>query len=202
MSLDQFSISEEVREISPAGHYLGLRIRFAFPANEVNNLPSAWIDLYSRERFFLQDPALRWSFDNIGAIRWSELESQGPENIIARSAEFGLKYGVAAAYNEGMGVRSFGLFFRNDREYTRPEMEMLASEIETLHKGMNPPTRLTRAEVEVLQMIKNGIRIKQVAHDLGLSEGAIKQRLKNARTKLGASNGTHAAMLAHQYGLI
>ena len=36
-------------------------------------------------------------------------------------------------------------------------------------------------------MVKDGKRLKQIAHELGVSEGAVKQRLKNAKTKLGAA---------------
>jgi LuxR family transcriptional regulator len=51
-------------------------------------------------------------------------------------------------------------------------------------------------------MIKNGQRIKQIAHELQVSEGAIKQRLKNAKLKLDAKTGPQAAALAAQFGLI
>jgi LuxR family transcriptional regulator len=51
-------------------------------------------------------------------------------------------------------------------------------------------------------MIKDGKRLKEIAFDLGVTEGAVKQRLKNAKTKLGAKTGTQAAALASQYGLI
>jgi len=51
-------------------------------------------------------------------------------------------------------------------------------------------------------MIKHGKRIKQIAHELGVSEGAIKQRLKNAKLKLDAKTGPQAAALASQYNLI
>tara|TARA_B110000977_G_C10850713_1_gene405683 strand:- start:4 stop:207 length:204 start_codon:yes stop_codon:yes gene_type:complete len=67
---------------------------------------------------------------------------------------------------------------------------------------MAPPTNLTMAELEALGMIKDGKRLKEIAFDLGVTEGAVKQRLKNAKTKLGAKTGTQAAALASQYGLI
>jgi LuxR family transcriptional regulator len=41
-----------------------------------------------------------------------------------------------------------------------------------------------------------------MAETLGVSEGAIKQRLKNAKSKLNANNSTQAVTLAMDYGLI
>lgn len=202
MALAHHPIQNEFFELAPSGYYLGLRIRFAFAATEVNELPSAWVDLYSREKFFLTDPALRWSYDHVGAIRWRELAAADPQDIIPRAAAFGLEHGVVAAFNDGAGLRSLGLFFRADRDYTTQEVEALAKHVETLHRETAPPTTLTRAEIEVLKSIKDGVRIKQVAHDLGVSEGAIKQRLRNARAKLGATNATHATSLASEFGLI
>lgn len=107
-----------------------------------------------------------------------------------------------AAFNETVGLRSYGLFFRQDREYDDAELDQLAQHIAALHGELAPPTTLTRAELDVLQMVKSGGKLKEIAWQLGVTESAIKQRLKNARDKLGATNGTHAATLAAQFGLI
>ena len=65
-----------------------------------------------------------------------------------------------------------------------------------------PPSNLTMAELEALRMVKNGLLLKQIAAQLGVSDGAVKQRLKNARLKLNAKTGTQAASMATAYGLI
>ena len=188
--------------MGPAGFYLGLRIRFAFPATEHNELPGDWIDLYSRRKFFFGDPALRWSYDHIGATRWADLAANDPLGIIEASAAHGLRHGAVAAFNEGTGVRSYGLFFRPDRAYSDAELATLAQYLRDLHSPAAPLSSLTPAEIAVLQRIKTGGKLKEIAWDLGVTEGAIKQRLKNARDKLGARNGTHAASLASEFGLI
>ena len=74
--------------------------------------------------------------------------------------------------------------------------------LERLHLEMAPPSNLTRAELEVLRMIKGGFRLREIAGHLGVTEGAIKQRLKNARGKLDARNASHAVSLAARAGLI
>jgi len=51
-------------------------------------------------------------------------------------------------------------------------------------------------------MVKDGQRLKQIAYNLGVTEGAVKQRLKNAKIKLGANTSTQAATMARQFKLI
>ena len=65
-----------------------------------------------------------------------------------------------------------------------------------------PPRHITSAEIEALRLVKNGHRLKQVAHELGVTEGAVKQRLKNARLKLEAKTGAEAISRAAAFGLI
>ena len=70
------------------------------------------------------------------------------------------------------------------------------------HAALSPPTNLTEAELEALRMARGGMLLKEIAHQLGVSEGAIKQRLKSAKVKLDARNSTHAIAKATQFGLI
>ena len=71
-----------------------------------------------------------------------------------------------------------------------------------MHNDAAPPTNITEAEIEALLMLKQGMIIKEVAAQLGVSDNAVKQRLSNARRKLNANTTVHAATLAQQYGLI
>ncbi|MBB3710986.1 LuxR family transcriptional regulator [Limimaricola variabilis] len=190
-----------LERLSPAGHYIALRIGFAFPLEEYNHLPKNWIDLYTVERMLPDDPAMRWGHANRGVTRWSALED--PKGVFAEAWKHGLRYGAVAAHaDEGTGLRSIGLFARVDREFSDRELGLLHEILVTLHAGAAPPSNLTQAEIEVLRMVKDGYRLKQIAHALGVTEGAIKQRLKNARTKLGANTATQAATLASGFGLI
>jgi len=195
---------DDIRALAPAGHYLALRVGFAFPLEEVNGLPSDWVDCYTRGRFMLFDPVIRWSYQNRGVIRWSEIDLPDPRGVLAQACRHGLRYGVSVSIHdedEG-GERSFGSFLRRDREYTLEEMERLHACVAALHAERKPPDNLTPAEIEALSMVRDGMRLKQVAHALGVSEGAIKQRLRGARDKLGATTNAQAAARARGFGLI
>lgn len=195
---------EEMQELAPVGYYLALRVGFAFPMEEINALPPDWVEYYTRERYMLFDPVIRWFYQNAGAVRWSEIRISDPKGILTQARDFGLRFGVAIAVfdDNAAGLRSFGSFVRGDREYTDTEIERLRIHVEQLHQDREPPTNLTQAELEALRMVKNGMRLKQIAHELGVTEGAVKQRLKNAKVKLGAATGAQAATLARGYGLI
>lgn len=196
--------TERVEALAPSGHYLALRVGFAFPMEEVNRLPADWVEHYTAQRLMLHDPVIRWVYSNTGSIRWHEIALDDPMHVLLQARDFGLRHGVAVSAfdNNSLGQRSFGLFVRGDRTFTDAEMRILTEHVHRLHAFRAPPTNLTAAEREALGMVKDGMRLKQIAFRLGVSEGAIKQRLKNARRKLGAQTGAQAVTLATEFGLI
>jgi len=193
-----------MKELAPVGYYVALRVGFAFPMEEINALPPDWVEYYTRERFMLFDPVIRWFYQNSGAVRWSEITISDPRGVMEQARRYGLNYVVAIAFfdNNAAGLRSFGSFVRADREFTDDEIARLRDHVITLHEERAPPTNLTGAEIEALRMVMNGMRLKQIAHELGVTEGAVKQRLKNAKVKLGAATGAQAATMARSYGII
>ncbi|MEL6958498.1 MAG: autoinducer binding domain-containing protein [Pseudomonadota bacterium] len=175
-----------------------------FPLEEMNLLPPAWVDHYTKNRFMLSDPVIRWIYANTGAIRWSAIDLPDPMRVLDQAQTFGMRYGVAVACFDGNkeGQRSFGWFARTDREFEPAEVDALHAYLMDLHHAKAPPTNLTKAELEALKMVKEGMRLKQIAHELGVSEGAVKQRLKNAKSKLNAATSAQASAMAAEFGLI
>lgn len=194
----------DVAVMSPAGYYIALRIGFAFPVLEVNELPADWVAHYTRHHFMLHDPVVRWSYSNTGAVRWSDIRSDDPRNILEQAEAHGLRYGCCIAVFDGNpeGRRSYGVFARSDREFTDLEMRALNAYLQRRHHEMAPPANLTFAEREALGMVRDGRRLKEIAFDLGVTEGAVKQRLRNAKIKLSAKTSTQAAATASKHGLI
>lgn len=195
---------DEIGQLAPSGYYVALRIGFAFPMEEVNAFPQDWINHYTKQRFMLFDPIVRWAYGNVGTIRWSDLSVEDPKRIIAQAQTFGMRYGatVSVIDSGADAQRSFASFTRADRDYTDLEVKLLHAYLTRRHNETAPPTNLTKAELEALGMVKDGRRLKEIAFELSVSEGAVEQRLKNAKLKLGAKTGTQAAALASQYGLI
>jgi LuxR family transcriptional regulator, quorum-sensing system regulator SdiA len=189
-------------QFAPLGHYIALRVRFAFPMEEINNLPKEWVTHYGRKKMLLDDPAMRWAYTKTGAVRWSDLSQGDPDDMIQQSYNFGLRYGAVTSCHDDSGLVSYAMFFRAQNEYSDADLHRATLFVRDLHQQAAPPTNLTKAELEVLRAIRDGHRLKRIAFDLSVTEGAIKQRLRNARAKLGAATVTQAATMASSYGLI
>jgi DNA-binding NarL/FixJ family response regulator len=61
---------------------------------------------------------------------------------------------------------------------------------------------LTRRELEVLQLIRDGYKNKQIADQLSISENTVNFHIKNIVDKLGANDRTHAVTIAVRRGLL
>jgi DNA-binding NarL/FixJ family response regulator len=61
---------------------------------------------------------------------------------------------------------------------------------------------LTTRELEVLELIRDGYRNKQVAEQLGIAETTVNFHIKNIVSKLGANDRTHAVTIALRRGLL
>lgn len=196
--------TEGLGQLSPAGHYLALRVGFAFPMFEQYTLPPEWVAIYRTQGLLMNDPVMRWMFENEGACRWSALAHDDSRGILDQAKAFGLNFGVAicCADETPGGQRSFGSFSRADREFHDCEVAVLQQHLVELHRTLVPPSNLTGAELEALRMVKNGLLMKEIASNLGVTEGAVKQRLKSAKSKLNAKTSTHAATKATSFGLI
>jgi LuxR family transcriptional regulator len=198
-----FSASGNIAAIAPAGHYLAIRVGFAYPILERNLLPSGWVAEYTARGFALKDPVMHWVYANTGACRWRDLAAQDIFGVLGAARRHGLGHGVAVSFRDDVrGERSFGSFARADREFTEDEMACLVAEVARLHRAHRPPEGLTPAEIEALGLVRDGYLMKEIAAFLGVGERAVKQRLKNAKTKLGAKTNSQAAAMAIGYRLI
>ena len=61
---------------------------------------------------------------------------------------------------------------------------------------------LTEREIQVLRRVAAGKSNKLIAAELGISEGTVKTHMKSILPKLGASDRTHAVMIALRRGIL
>jgi len=61
---------------------------------------------------------------------------------------------------------------------------------------------LTSRELEVLRLIRDGYRNKQIAGQLAITEATVNFHIKNLVGKLGANDRTHAVTIAVRRGLL
>ena len=85
--------------------------------------------------------------------------------------------------------------------------------VRDVHAGRTPPPLdralslttqpvLTKREEQVLQLIADGLRNKEIAARLGISEETVHTHLKNTYEKLGVNDRTHALTVAIRRGII
>src|ERR1017187_2880411 len=65
-----------------------------------------------------------------------------------------------------------------------------------------PRTALSAREVDVLQRIAGGLKNKEIAHDLGVSESTVNAHIKHILEKLHVSDRTQAVTTALRRGII
>lgn len=61
---------------------------------------------------------------------------------------------------------------------------------------------LTARELEVLHLVRDGFRNKQIADQLAIAETTVNFHIKNVMDKLGANDRTHAVTIAIRRGLL
>jgi DNA-binding NarL/FixJ family response regulator len=81
------------------------------------------------------------------------------------------------------------------RRHVPPEVAALLAE----HLGEED---LTPREMEVLRLIRDGYRNKQIADQLAIAETTVNFHIKNLVDKLGANDRTHAVTIALRRGLL
>ena len=192
------AMRHHIDQISPAGFYVAIRVGFSFPEEELNQLPENWVEFYTTHGLVVLDPAMKWVYANTGAVRFSEIALPDPHHVRERAMVYGLHHGAAVSLTTpaDRGRRSYGLFFRDDREFEAADLLKLQEIVSRLHSGPEVEAVLTAAEIEALKMQSEGMRLKQIAYAIGISESAVKARLNNAKRKLGAKTLAQAASIA------
>lgn len=195
---------EEFVQVAPAGFYVAVRLGFYSPEEMLNEFPADWVDHYTIHGLALHDPLMRWIHSGRGAQRWSELDLPDPLRVMQAYADFGMPYGAAicVAADEERPRRTFGFFARSDRELTDEEMSRAENALRAVHFHQESTEALTPAQADALRLLSKGMRLKEVAHVLQISESAVKARLKGAVARMNARTPVQAASIAAQRGLL
>ncbi|PIE08644.1 MAG: LuxR family transcriptional regulator [Rhodobacterales bacterium] len=191
----------KLSDLAPRGYALALHIRFAAAHLMIQTYDPRWTEIYTENGYMLADPTVFWGFGNDGTIRWSEIDLPDQQGILTQAAEFGLKYGVAVAFGP-TSSRTIGGFARDDREFADDEIARISEIVARLHEASTPPEQLTPAQRMALRLIARGNRYAEAAARLGISESALKARLRSARERLFVRTTAEAVQRAQEYKLL
>ena len=194
----------ELERLAPAGFFVAIRVGFMTPEQELNSFPDTWVDFYTENGLALADPCLVWTAGHDGSIRWSDLDIEDPQEILSTYDENGFHFGavVSIRATPDNRKRSYGVFSREDREFNGKELQLLFQIVDQAHRSGAPDTILTKAQAEALRMVAEGRRMKEMAYELGISESAVKARLKSAQERIGAKTVAQAASYALAQGML
>jgi LuxR family transcriptional regulator len=192
---------EQLDQLAPMGYTVGLHIRFATPLVYRSSYPSAWVEHYNNNSYYLRDPLVFWGVGVEGTTRWSSIPLPDPFGVMKKAAGHGLKYGAVSSYGP-ITSRSIVGISRSDREFDDAELSRLKEITIQLHIEAKPPSELTKAQVEALRCLANGDRHAAAAEKLGISESAFKARLMSARVRLEARTTSEAIRKAREYRLL
>jgi len=188
-------------DLSPKGYALGLHIRYAAAHLMFQTYDPRWTETYTENGYMLADPTVFWGFGNEGARRWSEVGLPDQHGILDQARSFGLNYGVVVSCGP-ISSRTIGGFAREDREFTDDEINVIQAVVRALHNASTPPDQLTPAQRMALRLIAKGSRHAEAAAILGISESALKARLRSARDRLMVRTTAEAVQRAQEYNLL
>jgi DNA-binding NarL/FixJ family response regulator len=135
--------------------------------------------------------SIRGEFPQARIVMLSSLESDGD---IQRA----MRAGASAYVLKSMPKNELLAVIRaahSGRRYIPPQVAARLAE----HLGEED---LTTRESEVLRLIRDGYRNKQIAGVLAIAETTVNFHIKNLVDKLGANDRTHAVMIALRRGLL
>jgi len=192
---------EKLGIIAIGGFSAGLHIGCTPPLVYVKSYPADWQKQYDDNAYMLRDPVIFWGLAVKGATRWSEIRLPDPFDILGKAKKHGLNFGAVISAGP-ISSRSIVGISRPEREFTDTEIEAAAEIVRKLHDAAAPPSELTDAQTEALRLLSVGYRHTAAAAELGISESALKARLKSAKIRLGAQTTVEAVKLAREYRFI
>lgn len=171
----------------------------------------------------LKDPIVTHLRTRVEPIFWSKdnYDRVGQSDVYSRFRDLGLGSGIALAVR-GLNGEMLSVGLSNPEQLKRDsnlpitqmgalflsatamfngiaKHEQVAEEIVTAAETL---PRLTPREIECLQWAREGKTSWEIARILGISQATSIFHMKNAVAKLGASNKTHAVIVAVERGLI
>lgn len=135
--------------------------------------------------------AIRGEFPDARIIMLSSSDSDGEIQRALRSGASGYVLKSMPQDQLLAVIRSV----HSGRRHVPPDVAALLAE----HLGEED---LTPREVDVLQLIRDGFKNKQIADELSISENTVNFHIKNIVDKLGANDRTHAVTIAVRRGLL
>lgn len=187
----------------------------------ITNYPEEWAEYYLTENYGSHDFVGRYAAQSTTPFIWKEVSSQlklsdMQRKIFDEGAAAGLRAGgTIPIHGPGQAKATFSVASKMmDKEFndlfqrSRHEIHLMGTYVHEkiigleLDKPLDSAINLSPREIEILTWVAKGKSRWEVGKILTISEDTVKAHLDNIRSKLSASNTTHAIAIALLHGLI
>lgn len=181
----------------------------------VHDVPAEWEAHYTRQGYAQFDPRIRYATRNSAPVDWSELSyasgaaGRMERQVMREAREHGLRCGISIpAHGAGAEVCLLNLSTPEDRTpacpATRQTLRFVANSMQDAVRRLHQEApgdpavvpHLTSREREVLQWTAHGKTSWEIARILDLSENTVVFHIRNAVSKLQATNRPQAVAKA------
>lgn len=153
-----------------------------------STFPDEWQMLYKQKHFVWVDPiVLNAMWNGNSDKRWSEIKAPDVRGVWKTASVYGLVYGATFARTRAINKSLLSLS-RSDREFSDDEMDRLSNWFDKFLNEVDGGLNLTDKEVEVIKLLARDMNIEEIANVLGVTQSAIKTRLRQARGKVGCKS--------------
>jgi DNA-binding CsgD family transcriptional regulator len=132
----------------------------------------------------------------ISVLKWTEYRFL----ILEQSVQ--IYGGLIAAIFAVLGIWLGSKLTKTRQEIVRKEVLVPAKEQFVPNEKKRDDLGMTRRELEILELIAQGMSNREIAGKLYVSENTIKTHCSRAFEKLGAKRRTHAVQLGKEFGLL
>lgn len=189
-----------LEDVAPAGFVMAFNCKFG-AEYYYSTFPQAWQDEYVQKKYLLLDPVMHWMRLQSGKTRWSEIRTPDIRDILGKARKYGLNYGAAIVISVDDKF-SFLSVSRNDREFTDAEISLLEMQFIRLGQKVFERPEISEEELHVLRGLAAGVSRKEIAHEAGVSESTVKNRIRSAQSTLGAKSTNQLVALAVRLNII
>lgn len=185
--------------------------------NLTSNFPSEWVDRYTREKLFIDDPVFDFATMTTTATDWRQLEEMRAfelrhKRVLNKARNVGIRSGVFMSTRHISGHIQLISFANSvERRYTTEELQaatmfghLIGNAFSARFCMVEEETsaRVSAREIECLSLSAVGKSSADIEVILGISRHTADFHLKNVMAKLDATSRTFAIVKAIRLGII
>lgn len=179
----------------------------------VTNAPEDFVVEYYENGLYACDPVAEAMGSRVEPFVWTEEDIKQSSKYWRKAKRFGLTDGVSGALNSPDGFFRVGLTLSGKRADESSHERVKAALMQGLYRVFHSAVKATAGykpanplfsdrELETMQLAADGMRIEDIALQLGVSVPGIRKRLSAIQDKLQASNRSQAIRNATRLGYI